>query len=103
VVSPWLEASAGHIISTFILCGVVLLGSLLLVRRLALKDTSVLLGVGALWIILTVAFEFGFGHYVMEHPWSLLFADYNLLRGRIWILVPVTTLCGPLLMARVQR
>jgi hypothetical protein len=35
---------------------------------------------------MTVAFEFGFGHYVAGHSWSLLLADYNLLAGRVWSL-----------------
>lgn len=36
--------------------------------------------------MLTVAFEFGFGHYVAGHSWDKLLADYNLLRGRVWSL-----------------
>ena len=32
-------------------------------------------------------FELGFGHWVAGHPWSRLLADYDLLAGRIWVLV----------------
>jgi hypothetical protein len=42
--------------------------------------------IGLLWLGMTVAFEFGFGHYVAHHPWERLLADYNLLRGRTWSL-----------------
>ncbi len=51
--------------------------------------------VGSLWLVATVAFEFGFGHYVTGHPWQRLFADYNVLQGRIWILVLLVTWTGP--------
>ena len=39
------------------------------------------------WTGLTVAFEFVFGHFVMGHPWSRLLHDYDLLAGRVWVLV----------------
>lgn len=42
--------------------------------------------IGAIWLVLTVAFEFGFGHFVAGHAWSRLFADYNLFDGRVWSL-----------------
>lgn len=42
--------------------------------------------IGAAWLVMTVLFEFGFGHYVAGHPWARLLADYNLLEGRVWLL-----------------
>lgn len=42
--------------------------------------------IGACWLVMTIIFEFGFGHYVARHSWSRLFADYNLLEGRVWSL-----------------
>ncbi|HSN51771.1 MAG TPA: hypothetical protein VLS87_04515 [Woeseiaceae bacterium] len=42
--------------------------------------------IGACWFLMTVAFEFGFGHYVAGHSWSRLLADYNVLDGRVWSL-----------------
>lgn len=59
-----------------------------------------LFGLGAAWTAATVAFEFGFGHYVFGHPWSRLLADYNLLRGRLWILVLLAILLVPPLAGR---
>jgi len=59
--------------------------------------------VGLLWLALTLAFEFLAGHYVFGSPWSRLLADYNVLRGRIWIVVLFTTLCAPYVTARVER
>ncbi len=42
--------------------------------------------IGAIWLATTIVFEFGFGHFVAGHSWQRLFADYNLLTGRIWSL-----------------
>ncbi len=56
---------------------------------------------GVLWLALTVMFEFGFGHFVMGNTWDALLADYNVLEGRIWILVLVTELLAPPLMGRL--
>lgn len=56
--------------------------------------------VGLLWLGLTVAFEFLFGHYVAGHPWSRLFQDYNLLAGRLWLLVLLWLTLAPYLFYR---
>jgi len=45
--------------------------------------------IGFIWLAMTVAFEFGFGHYVAGHSWDRLLMDYNILRGRVWALVLV--------------
>ena len=42
--------------------------------------------VGFSWLIATVLFEFGFGHFVFGHDWSKLVADYNIFNGRLWLL-----------------
>ena len=51
-----------------------------------IESTSQALAIGLLWLLMTVVFEFGFGHYVAGHPWQKLLADYNVLRGRVWLL-----------------
>lgn len=56
--------------------------------------------IGFWWMMLTVAFEFSFGHYVAGHSWSRLLADYNFLAGRIWILIPLWIAVAPRLMYR---
>jgi hypothetical protein len=59
--------------------------------------------IGVLWLVLTLAFEFLFGHYVAGHPWQRLLRDYNLLAGRVWVLVPIWVAVAPYLFLRVQR
>jgi len=58
--------------------------------------------VGAGWVICTVLFEFVFGHYVMNHPWEKLLADYNVFRGRTWVLVLLAEFFSPVLALRLR-
>jgi len=51
--------------------------------------------IGGMWLIMTIVFEFGFGHYIIGHPWGKLFHDYNLLKGRVWSLVLIWTAVAP--------
>ena len=59
--------------------------------------------IGTIWLILTIAFEFLFGHFVIGHSWSRLFADYNILKGRVWILVLIWTFLGPYLFYKIRN
>jgi hypothetical protein len=51
-----------------------------------IESVSQALTIGTCWLVMTIAFEFGFGHYVAGHSWQTLLADYNLLEGRVWLL-----------------
>jgi hypothetical protein len=61
-----------------------------------------LLLIGALWLVFTSAFEFGFQHYLMGLSWSTLLQDYNILAGRLWGLVLLTIFVGPFLIGRYR-
>ena len=73
----------------------------LFIRKMKLKETKTLLGIGIFWVVITIIFEFIFGHYVMDHPWQKLFADYNLFNGRLWILVLINNLIAPLISRKI--
>jgi hypothetical protein len=53
--------------------------------------------IGVMWLVMTLIFEFVAGHYLFHTPWSTLLADYNLFKGRLWILVLVATTITPAL------
>jgi hypothetical protein len=77
--------------------GVAILAALsgLFVRRLPPATGGELLAAGTLWTVLTVAFEFLFGHYVSGLGWQALLAEYDLRQGRLWPFVLLTTLLAP--------
>lgn len=51
--------------------------------------------VGVTWALLTVAFEFGFGRFIMGHAWGRLLHDYDLSAGRVWVLFLMFVACVP--------
>ncbi len=55
---------------------------------------------GAIWLAMTITFEFIFGRYVMNKPWRELITHYNLLKGRLWILVLATVFISPYIIHR---
>lgn len=94
---------AAHIISTSTLLP--LLGGYmwLLQRRWPLRTRRESVSVGAAWMGMTVAFEFGFGHWVAGDSWSALLENYDVTAGKVWVLVPGAMAAGPELVRRLTR
>ena len=93
----------GHVISVFVLSGAIFgITSLFIITQRPLPS-STLLGMGLFWLVLSLLFEFGFFHYVMHEPWEKLLADYNLFRGRLLIVVWLTTLFSPLICGTILQ
>lgn len=74
-------------------------------RRWPLATTNDAVAVGSTWSVLTVAFEFVFGHYVDHKSWRDLAENYDVTKGRVWILIPAGMVIGPpaVRLARLQR
>jgi hypothetical protein len=100
MISPRTGDSAGHAISTITLCVAILLLCWLTIGWMRPATARHVWSIGALWLLLTLAFEFLAGHYLFGTPWHLLLEDYNVFRGRIWVLVPISTAVAPWLTAR---
>ena len=100
--TPRLGDTAGRALSSVLLSLLILLATWLTIRWIGPRTGGQALGLGALWLLLTLAFEFGAGRYAFGKSWSDLLADYDLSRGRIWILVLVVTLLAPGLAARLR-
>lgn len=75
----------------------------LLSLRWPLHSSGQAFGIGFIWVGLTIAFEFLFGHHVMKHPWSRLLHDYNVFEGRLWSLVLLAVLLAPLIVFRARN
>ena len=59
--------------------------------------------IGLIWLIMTILFEFLFGHYVAGHSWQRLIEDYNIFKGRIWILVLIWISVAPYVIYQMQK
>jgi hypothetical protein len=103
LISPRTGDTAGHAISTVMLCAAILLLGWVTIGWMRPATRREVWRIGALWVMLTLAFEFLAGHYVFGTPWRQLLADYNVFRGRIWVLVLVTSAIAPWLAAHSRR
>ena len=101
LIAPRLGEHGGHIISVIMLSGAILGIVYVFVKVLEPRPSSTLLLIGLFWLVLSLLFEFGFFHYVMHEPWSKLLSDYNIFRGRLLIVVWLTTLFSPLLCGKL--
>lgn len=97
ILKPALGELAAHVLSTII--GVTLLFAITLgaIDWIGPKGARDAWRIGVSWLFLTIAFEFLAGHFLFGSSWRSLLADYNVLRGRVWLLI----LCGQLLSPRL--
>jgi len=104
VYAPRLGKDLGHVISSIIAIIYILIITYWFTDSIKADILGIdLILIGAFWTILTIGFEFGFGHYVMGRSWDYLLADYNLLKGRLWSLVLLTMLIAPPLWGLILR
>ena len=103
VYKPVLGDLMSHQIS--VLAGILLFSIFIwyLSKRWPLSSSSRAWMIGFLWLSMTVAFEFLFFQYARGVPWSVLLHDYNIIEGRLWILVLVWVTIAPRLMWKGNR
>ncbi len=61
------------------------------------------LAVGAMWLVLTLTFEFALGRFVSGLSRQQMLAEYDLAAGRLWALVPIWVGIAPYVFFRVWR
>lgn len=91
---PELRAHQISTISAIVLLGVYIFA---LSRIWKMESPAQAIAIGFIWLVLTLCFEFLFGHYVAGQPWGKLLHDYNIFAGRIWILIPIWITIAPYL------
>jgi len=76
--------------------------AVLLIDCISPSSIRDLLMIGAMWLALTLAFEFGLGH-ALGRPWNALVADYDLTRGGLLSIGMVVLALSPWLAARIRK
>lgn len=102
VLIPRVGEHAGHVISSFTLSALILATAWLTIPWIHPATYAQAATVGFIWLGLTIAFEFGAGHFIFRQPWGRLAADYNIAKGRVWMIVLVATAEAPLLAAKAR-
>ena len=72
----------------------------MLERRWLIPTRRTAFKIGAYWVVLTIVFEFGFGHYVDGKSWTELLHNYNIADGQAWVLVLVWMAVAPAVASR---
>ena len=61
------------------------------------------IAIGAVWLVLTLLFEFALGRWVSGLSWQQMLAEYDLAAGRLWALVPLWVAVAPYVFFRLLR
>ncbi len=67
-----------------------------------IKSSKESVQIGLMWLLMTIVFEFLFGHFIMGHTWEKLLYDYNILEGRLWIIVLIWVTISPFIFYRIH-
>lgn len=103
LIAPVVGDYWGHVTSTVTFLSGLSVVSYLYFGRYRNHSFRELVAIGIMWPVMTIVFEFGFGHYIMGNTWDALLADYNLLAGRLWSLVPLSMAAVPLLFGKYLK
>src|SRR5271157_3420490 len=84
-----------HQLSTLI--GSVLIGLFIwfVIRTWPPSSDLKALGIGLVWLLLTIVFEFFMGLVLARKPLSQVLHDYNLPAGRVWVLFLIWLALAP--------
>lgn len=74
----------------------------IITRKWKIKSSKESIQIGLIWLLMTIVFEFLFGHFVMGHSWEKLFYDYNILEGRLWMIVLIWITISPFIFYRMH-
>ena len=96
VFKKFLGDLAAHQLSTVTLILFFAIYIRFVIMRFPPPSASMALLIGLVWVLMTLCFEFGFGRF-RGNSWDTLLQDYNLARGRLWVLIPLWVLVAPYL------
>jgi hypothetical protein len=81
VIEPWIGDFSARQISVFTGSVLILIVTYVFVDWIGAKTARQLTLVGAMWVVLTLAFEIGMGRFVLDYSWERVLSDFNLARG----------------------
>lgn len=93
VIVPKTSPGMAHRISTLTLLLLFAAYFYVLARTVPPASGKQALQAGLMWLLLTLAFEFGFGRY-RGLSWEQMLMEYNIFAGKLWILVPISVTVG---------
>jgi hypothetical protein len=102
VLVPMLGPVRALIASGVLLSLAIIAVSTALAPWLGARSASGYLGVGFLWLAMTLTFELGAGYFLQHKTWAELIGAYTFRDGNLWPLVLIVTALAPWLAARLR-
>ena len=95
ILVPAIGESMALPLSGLMLAVLVFLVTLMLISFIGSSDAKIYIGVGFIWVVFTLSFEFLFGHFVVDKPWQEIMQIFNIKRGDMFIVVLLVTAISP--------
>ncbi len=81
---------------------IVFVVSFLIIPFIGASEPKIYFSIGLFWVVLTLLFEFIFGHFVAGKPWKDIMQVFNLKEGDLFIVVLCVTAISPWLAAKIR-
>lgn len=89
-------------LSGILLAVLVFLVTLVFVSFVGSSESKIYVLVGILWIVLTLFFEFLFGHYIVGKSWREVMLSFNIMNGDLFIVVLFISAISPWTAAKLR-
>jgi hypothetical protein len=103
VLMPMVGDFRARQISVFTGAAIIFSITYLCIRWIRANSKGQLFFVGALWLGLTLLFEFSLGRFILKLPWERLLEDYNLAQGGLLPIGLALLFLSPFLAARLRH
>ncbi|MCF6354009.1 MAG: hypothetical protein L3J26_02730 [Candidatus Polarisedimenticolaceae bacterium] len=81
---------------------IVFVASLIFIPFIGASEAKVYIAIGLFWVVLTLLFEFIFGHFVAGKPWKDVMQVFNVKKGDLFLVVLCVTAISPWFAAKVR-
>jgi len=98
----YMEELAAHQISTITLIILLWVYINFIIKKYMPATGKQAFLIGLFWLALTLIFEFGLG-LARGNSLSQLLDNYNMLKGRIWVLIPIWIIIAPYIAYRINK
>lgn len=97
-----LSENAALPISGLLLSSIIFGISYIAVRYIPKSSVTTYLGIGLVWVLLTLSFEYGLGYYVLGKSWSEINEIFDVASGNLFTLVLLVTLLSAWFSAAIR-
>ena len=102
ILTPLLGIQFSLPLSGIIFLLIMFLITLIFIPLFGKADVSIYFTIGSLWVLLTLGFEFVFGHFVAGKNWLEIIQVSNIKKGDLFLFVLIVSAISPWLAAKLR-